>query len=126
MPASSEAGIGQSIAAAQPSDKRQATSSTCGEHLTEAMVAELMGDLEERWHTAGRAGCPSPIRTREGIGSRPNPAHGPNAAPDSAGTPARPHGEHFRRQCSDSAPYDARVCATARAEGRNMGDELRD
>jgi hypothetical protein len=48
------------------------------EHPTEAMVAELMGDLEQRWHNAERTDCAPPTRTdAAGIGSRPNSVREP-------------------------------------------------
>lgn len=62
------------------------------EHPTEGMVDELMGDLEQRWHTAAHR-LPAAGPDAAGIRSRPNPAHEPtNTGPGSAGTPARSPG----------------------------------
>lgn len=63
------------------------------EHPTAVMVAELMGELEQRWHTAERTDCPPAGPDAGGIGSRRNPARErPNTGPGSAGTPAQSPG----------------------------------
>jgi len=97
------------------------------EHPTEAMVAELIGELEQRWRTAERSACPSTqARQAPGPGRISCANRRTTGLAPRAHRPARPDGEHFRRQPHDSAPCNARVSATAWAEKRNMGDELRD
>src|SRR5579859_2530110 len=93
------------------------------EHHSEAKVAELMGDLEQRWHASKRPDCPPPAQTRQTSGPGRIPCTGRTPRPTAqALRSAHPHSKHFRRQPLNPVPRDAQVSATTRAEKRNMGD----
>ena len=102
------------------------------EHPTPVMVAELMRDLEQRWQVS--EGSPPPVRgEREEMsgsgrvactgGRAPSPAAAASARRSARGLGT---GEHFCPRSCGTSPRDKQPSATAWAEKRNIGDELRD
>ena len=87
------------------------------EHPTAVMVAELMGELEQRWHTAEHTDCsPTQAPKVSGPGRIPCTSGRTRGSTSQAGRPDRPLGEHFRPRPPESMPCGTQGPAAARSE----------